>query len=92
MSKVDSNNTFENVYRENAVTSVKQRTDAQKAVIEQAFKNAGLTTFTAADVNSLVNTSNPGGTQAFVTAAQNYAAPKVVDNYLKNAGYTATAS
>jgi predicted transcriptional regulator len=90
MSKVDSKNTFESVYKANAVTTVAQRTEAQKKLIEQSFKNAGYTTFTAKDVESLLNVNKPGGTQSFVTAAQTYAAPRVVESYLKEAGYKAT--
>lgn len=90
MGQVTDKVGFDQVYNNLLNTTNTERTQAQKEVIEQSFKNAGYNTFTAKDVESLLNVNNPGGTQSFVTSAKAYAAPRVVESYLKDAGYTAT--
>lgn len=77
LGQVTEKQGFDQVYNNLLNTTADQRTEAQKPIIAQAFKDAGFTNFTAADIESLVNINNPGGTQAFIAQAQEYANPRV---------------
>jgi hypothetical protein len=92
MSGAKSDSEFASAYSAILNTTPKQRADAQRPVIEQALKDAGLTTYSAADINSLIS-SDPKGTSAITSAAAAYAGPRVTTTaeatkMLRDAGYT----